>query len=145
MKTDRVSGVLLTAAGLAMALEASTFDVGFLTDPVGPKALPFLAGAIFVVAGLRLAARPGPEPAWPARTTLTKMALGVLAFLAYAAFMPSLGFFVSTTLVMTALSVLFGGGKRQSVLAAASLSGVLWYLFVWGLSLPLPLGSLWTR
>ena len=33
-------GKTLAIAGAAAGLEATTFDVTFMTDPVGPKALP---------------------------------------------------------------------------------------------------------
>jgi putative tricarboxylic transport membrane protein len=145
MRTDRIAGALLVAAGAGAALEATTFEVAFLTDPVGPKAMPFLAAALFLGGGLGLVLRPGPDPGWPGATTGVRMGAAVVAFLAYAAALPVLGFFVSTTLAMGALSMLFRGDWRRSLGAAAALSAVLWYLFVWALNLPLPLGSLWTR
>ena len=134
----------MAAAGVAVAAEATTFEVAFLTDPVGPKALPYLAAAILLGAGILLAARPGPDPAWPAGSTVVRMGGAVGAFLVYAAVLPALGFWISTTLAVAALSILFGGDMLRSVAAAAALSSVLWYLFVWALRLPLPLGSLWT-
>jgi putative tricarboxylic transport membrane protein len=145
MKTDRIAGALLLAGGGAAALEATTFEVAFLTDPVGPKAMPFLAAALFLGGGLQLLLRPTPDPEWPAPSVVVRMGGAVGAFLAYAATLPVLGFFLSTTLVTAALSMLFRGDWRHSLGAAATLSSVLWYLFVWALDLPLPLGSLWTR
>ena len=47
-RTDRVSGIVLATLGVAVGAEATTFDVLFLTDPVGPKALPLLSAVIFV-------------------------------------------------------------------------------------------------
>ena len=46
-------GWILVALGAAIGLEASTFNVAFLTDPVGPKALPLVAALILIAAGLR--------------------------------------------------------------------------------------------
>ncbi len=134
----------MAAAGVAVAAEASTFKVAFLTDAVGPKALPYLSAAILVGAGAMLAARPGPGTEWPAPSTRVRMAAAAGAFLFYAAVLPVLGFFVSTTLTVASLSILFGGPPVRSAAAAAALSAVLWYLFVWALRLPLPFGSLWT-
>ena len=73
MKTDRSAGAVLMGVGAAVALEASTFDVLFLTDPVGPKAMPYLVAALLVGTGLALALRPGPDPPWPDRKTLIRM------------------------------------------------------------------------
>lgn len=144
LRGDRLAGALLVALGAAAAAEASTFDVAFLTDPVGPKALPYLAAGILVAAGLRMACRPagggGPSARPPART-----ALAAAAFLAYAGVLPWLGFFVSTTMVVAVLSELYGAPRPHGLVAAALLTGSLWVLFVHLLGLPLPPGTLWIR
>lgn len=142
-RTDRVAGVLVAVLGVAVGAEATTFDVLFRTDPVGPKVLPMLAAAVFVGSGLYLAVRPGPGGAWPARSTLIRMAAAVASFGVYAALLAPLGFVVATTATVSALSILFGGPWKKAVTAALTLSVVLWYLFVWLLGLPLPLGSVW--
>lgn len=139
----RASGAVLLLLGLGVGAEATTFNVTFLTDPVGPKALPFLSAVIFVVAGITLLVRPGPEPAWPARPTLIRMAGAVGAFGVYAALLAPLGFVVATTVTVSALSMLFNGPRTKSVAAALGLSVTLWYLFVWVLGLTLPLGTVW--
>ena len=132
------------ALGTAAAAEASTFDVAFLTDPVGPKALPYLAAGILVAVGLRMAWRPaaggGAGARSPART-----GLAAAAFLAYAGVLPWLGFFVSTTVVVAVLSELYGAPRPHGLVAAALLTGSLWVLFVHLLGLPLPPGALWIR
>jgi putative tricarboxylic transport membrane protein len=142
-RTDRVAGAALALLGLAVALEATTFDVLFLTDPVGPKALPLLSAAILVGSGVALMARPGTGGGWPGRDTLLRMAGAILAFGVYAALLAPLGFVLSTTATVTCLSMLFGGPWKRSLGAAMGLSVVLWYLFVWLLGLPLPLGAVW--
>jgi putative tricarboxylic transport membrane protein len=142
-RTDRVAGIVVTLLGLAVGAEATTFDVLFRTDPVGPKVLPLLTAAVFVGSGLYLTARPGTGGVWPTRYTLARMASAVAAFGVYAALLASLGFVVATTATVSALSILFGGPWKKAVTAALSLSVVLWYLFVWVLGLPLPLGSVW--
>ena len=142
-RTDRFTGAALGLLGAAVALEATTFDVLFLTDPVGPKALPMLAAGILVASGAMLLARPGIGGAWPGRSVLVRMVGAVAAFGAYAGLLAPLGFVLSTTATVASLSMLFGGPWRKSVGAAAVLSVTLWYLFVWLLGLPLPLGALW--
>ena len=71
------------------------------------------------------------------------MAGATAAFGAYAALIAPLGFVVATTITVSALSSLFGGPWKKALGAAVTLSVVLWYLFVWVLGLPLPLGSVW--
>jgi putative tricarboxylic transport membrane protein len=142
-RADRVAGAVLVLVGLAVGAEASTFNVSFPTDPVGPKALPLLSAVVFVVAGVVLVARPGAGAPWPHRAVLWRMAGAVAAFGAYAALIAPLGFVVATTATVSALSLLFGGPWKKAVGAAVTLSVVLWYLFVWVLGLSLPLGSVW--
>lgn len=145
MSVRRVTGLVLLVAGAATAMEATTFDVAFLTDPVGPKALPYLVAAMLGVAGLVALLRPEAEPSLPEAPAVARMSGAVVAFLAYAAALPFLGFFTATTLVVTALSLLYRGPLVGSAVAAAALSGGLWLLFVRVLSLPLPVGELWIR
>ena len=144
-RSERVAGVVLVLAGLGVAAEASTFTVGFMTDPVGPKALPYLSAFVFVVAGALLAWRPGAGPVWPARALVARMAGATAAFLVYAALLAPIGFFTATTAVVGTLSVLFGGPPRKAFAAAALLAAAMWFGFVYGLGLPLPMGALWTR
>lgn len=145
MRHDRIAGGVLVAAGLGLALEATTFDVGFMTDPVGPKALPLLVAVMLVIAGSAALARPRADVVLPPVDVIVRMTGAVVAFLVYAAALPWLGFFLSTTLVVTALSLLYRGPPVPSAAAAALLSGGLWMLFVYLLSLPLPIGGLWIR
>ena len=129
--------------GLAVALEARTFNVAFLTDPVGPKALPLVAAGALVGTGLIIVFRPGIEPDWPAPPVLRRLAVATLAFILYALLLQPLGFVVGTVLMMTCLAVLFGAEVKKGLAAASLLCAALWYLFVWVLGLPLPLGALW--
>jgi putative tricarboxylic transport membrane protein len=141
----RVPGLLLTLAGAGIGLEATTFEVRFMTDPVGPKALPYLVALMLLLAGAKGLVRPDPASSWPARATVPKLAAATVAFLTYSVALTSLGFFLSTTLVVAALSHLYGAPVRHGVPAAALLSGALWLLFVHLLALPLPVGTLWMR
>ena len=141
-RTDRVGGLVLLAAAAAIAIEARTFNVKFLTDPLGPKALPLFVASLVGLGGLLLVARPGPEPVWPAGRIWIRLAAVLASFIAYAFLLAPLGFLVSTTLVVTALSLLFAGPPWRSLASAAILSGVMYVVFVHGLGLSLPLGTL---
>jgi putative tricarboxylic transport membrane protein len=143
--TDRVPGAVLIAVGLAVGLEATGFDVAFLTDPVGPTALPLLAAAALVMAGVHSVRRPDAEIRWPAGGALTRMAAGSAVLLVYGIVLPWIGFLISTTVVVAALSRLFGAALVGSVSAAVALTLGLWVVFVRVLSLPLPVGDLWMR
>lgn len=141
----RAPGVVLMVAGIACGVEASTFDVAFLTDPVGPKALPYLVAAILTLVGAQSALRPPTDGSWMTRSALQRVAAATAAFLVYAVALPWVGFFLSTTFVVATLSRLFGARVRPAAAAAAALAGGLWLIFVLGLGLPLPIGDLWIR
>ena len=141
----RVRGLLVGLVGAAIGLEATTFDVRFMTDPVGPKALPGLVALMLILAGVKGLVRPEPTGPWPSRAVLGKIAAATTAFLVYAVALDALGFLLSTTLVVTALAYLYGAPTRRGLPAAALLSGALWLLFVHLLALPLPIGALWMR
>lgn len=145
MRRARFPGVVLFAAGAAIGLEASTFDVSFLTDPIGPKALPYVVAVVLLLAGVHTALRPRGGVAWPTRGVVAKLAAATAAFLVYPLALPVLGFVLSTTLVVATLSHLYGAAARHGLPAAAALSAGLWLLFVRVLALPLPIGSLWLR
>ena len=142
---DRVAGGVLITAAVAVGLEATTFDVAFLTDPVGPKALPLVVAFMLAAGGIRTLTRPRDDVELPVRSGLRRMAAALGALLAYALFLPWLGFFLSTTAVVAGLGVLFGGPWKGGLATGLTLSAALWLLFVALLSLPLPIGDLWIR
>lgn len=150
-------GVVIGAA--AIALEATTFDVAFPTDPLGPKAFPILAAFLLAIGGVALMfARPGrtgpalgsgmesaeevdrshPAAANPVRRIL----MGTASFVAYGFLLSPLGFVPATTLEFALLAKLFGGPIGRGAAAGLVFALVLYVLFVYALGLPLPLGVL---
>lgn len=140
--TDRTAALLLLALAAVVAWHSRTFRVAFLTDPLGPRALPLLAAGVLAVCGVVLLRRPGPEPAWPGRAGLARAARGAAVFALYGLLLEPLGFGVATTGAVAGLGILFGGRPRRTLLAGAVVSGALWLLFVVALGIPLPLGAL---
>ena len=141
----RAPGLVLVALAVAVALQASGFEVAFITDPLGPKAFPLTAALLLGGSGLVLALRPGDPLDLPAGPVLLRIAGALAAFVVYAALLPFLGFVASTTLAVWSLSLLFGGPWRRALLAALAFSVALMAVFVYGLALSLPVGSLWVR
>ena len=144
-RSARIAGGVLFVVAALIGAEAWTFQVAFVTDAIGPKALPLLAATILAVGGLGLLLRPDVDVEWPERGPGARIVGALAAFLVYAGVLPLLGFFLSTTTVVATLAALYGGPPRRAVLASAGLAGALWLLFVQLLSLPLPIGSLWMR
>ena len=140
----------------AIALESTTFDVAFPTDPLGPKAFPILAAFLLAIGGVALMfQRPSPalgsgtespeEPDRPhadAADPIRRILVGTVSFVVYAFLLSPLGFVPATTLEFALLAKLFGGPVGRGAAAGLVFALVLYVLFVYALGLPLPLGVL---
>lgn len=144
-------GVVLAA--LAVALEATTFDVAFPTDPLGPKAFPLVAAGLLVLGGgalvreARRQAREAPDAGPASHAPVApgggrSVALAVISFTGYALLLGPLGFVPATTLAFAVLARLFGGTLTRGAMAGLVFALLLYALFVYALALPLPLGVL---
>ena len=139
---DRISAAVLILTALIVALESRTFTVGFVTDPLGPKAFPLVSALLLLVGGVTLFFRPGVESKWPRGHQALRVATGLLYLFAYALLLGVLGFFTTTMLLIAAFSMQLGGRPIPALLSAAGISAALYALFVFALDIALPLGSL---
>ena len=141
-KSDRIAGALLMAMGIGIGIEALSFDVAFITDPVGPKALPLLAALVMLAGGLSLLLRPVEGAPWPAPVRLRRIAIATSITLLYALLLPWLGFVAATSLAVFGLVRLFDGPASKGAAAALLLSALLWLLFAVALGVRLAPGAL---
>ena len=125
-----------------IAWESRSFTVRFVTDPLGPKALPLFVAAMLAIAGVYVLARPAADPAWPERQTWRKIIITVVMFVVYAVLLDPLGFFLPTATSVFVLMLLFGGTPVRSGIAAVLFAGFLQALFGYVLGLTLPVGAL---
>lgn len=139
---DRIVGIFLLLVSIGYAWMASQLQVGFLSDPVGPKTFPYIIAALVGLSSLYLIIKPDPNPKWPESKFWLPFALVLVSLVAYAYLIVPLGFIVTTTLEMTLLSVLFGARPLQGLLSAAAFSLVVYFLFTQGLSVTLPVGKI---
>ena len=143
--SDRVTGALLVVVALLIALESTSFTVGFVTDPLGPKAFPLVAASLLLVGGVTLLVRPGALLSWPRAAQLLRVTQGAVWLLAYALLLGTLGFFTTTLLVIAVFSMQLGGRPIPALFTAAGISAALYGLFFYLLDIALPLGSLFVR
>lgn len=141
--TDRIVGSLVLLTTLGYVLMASQMQVGFMSDPVGPKVFPYIIAGVMAVGGLYMLIRPDPNPQWPEAKFWLPFAGVLLSLVAYAYLIVPLGFMLTTTLEMTLLSLLFGARWWQGLAAGAAFSLVVYWLFTQALSVPLPAGKVW--
>jgi putative tricarboxylic transport membrane protein len=173
MKMLRLAGIVASLVGFLALGIASTFHVRFLTDPVGPRGLPILAGILIMAAGISLAARPlltrplpmvepegsnepggerGPDEVPESggavvedgRSETLRPLLLAATLAVYAMILPPVGFPLATTGALWATGRLFGGRSLPALLMGGGLSIALWFLFVGALGIALPVGWLWT-
>lgn len=140
--SDRILGGLLLLLAIGYGLMASRFEVGILSDPVGPKPFPYLIAIGMGLASLWLLLRPDANPKWPAPSFWLPFGLVLLSLVAYAYLLVPLGFILTTTLEMTLLSFLFGARLWVGFLAALAFSLAVYFLFTGGLNVPLPVGKI---
>jgi putative tricarboxylic transport membrane protein len=142
MRTDRVVGSLIFLGACAYLLEARSFETGFIADPIGPRAFPYVLGALLAGLGAWLAIRPATETSWPSRAFWWRATVVVAGLFSYAAVLRPLGFIVSTTCLLVLVSVLFGGRFSRSVVFALAFSVVTFLVFRQLLVLDLPPGTI---
>jgi putative tricarboxylic transport membrane protein len=140
--TARAVPALLAILALAYGLAARRYTVSFVADPLGPRAAPWLLAALLLLCALVLLARPGTPPAWPGRDGLRRVGLAALAIAAYVALLDPLGFVLATALFVGALARIAGGPFLAGGAAGLVFATGLYYLFVFALDLPLPIGRL---
>ncbi len=143
---DRVTGAILIAAAAVYALLARGYVVTFVADPLGPRAAPWLLAALLALLGTWMVLRPraaaseSPE-ATGARTRRT-MPLDIAAFTGFAVLLPWTGFVLATALLTAALAKLADGPALRAGASGALFAGALYYVFVFALDVPLPIGRL---
>ncbi len=146
-------GLVFAAGGLGICLEAA----GLRSMPgmmVGSGLFPMITGALMGLFGLVLAGaallRPAPAPKSAtetaietARGPLQAYSIAVLAgLIALTALMPAAGFLLAGALFTGFAARLGGAGWIGSAVFAVLLTGVLYWVFVYGLRVQLPRG-LW--
>lgn len=140
--TDRITGGLLLLITLGYAYMGYHFKVGFMADPIGPKAFPLLIAGLLFLFILYILIRPDPEPQWPGLKIWLNMALVLFSLVIYAYALVPLGFIATTTLEVTILAVIFKGQLWKGIIASLVLSLTLYAGFVFLLDIPLPVGKI---
>jgi putative tricarboxylic transport membrane protein len=139
----RERGIAAGLLGFALgyALLASGYTVSFVADPLGPRAAPFLLATLLVLLSLWILAYPPQSEAASAAPHPRSMA-AVVGLALYAALMPWLGFVLATALLTAALARLAQGPPVRAAALGTAFAAVLYYLFVFALDVPLPIGRI---
>lgn len=141
---EKGSALVLAAAAAWYAYQARSFETGFIADPIGPKAFPYAIGILALVAAVLLfVEKPNEGTREPIDKPFVLRGVALAGgLLAYAVVLEPIGFILATTLFVTALVELFRGRFLHGLAFGFLLSLVFFFLFTYGLALPLPIGAI---
>lgn len=140
--SDRIFGVVGLALAAFYVWSATLVKLSFISDPLGPKAFPFIIGGVLAVAAVVVLLAPDPEPIWPGFGRLLEIAAAVAVMSAYAAALPELGFLISTVFAAAFLSWRLGATPLQALGAGFAISVGIYAVFKLILGLSLATGPL---
>ncbi len=135
--SDRIFG----AVGLALAVfyiwAASIIPDSFMVDVIGPRAFPYIVGAVLAVSSLYFLLRPDGEPSWPQLRDFMEIVFAAAAMFLYAWVLPEIGFVISTVFATAYLTWRLGTGPVPALVTGVATSGGIYVVFhlILGLSL----------
>ncbi len=140
---DRVLGLGLLVLAVAYGWAAQQWPEPFGgAESVGPETFPTILSVVLVAGSLYLMIRPDPDAQWPIGKSALELVVSVLVLVVYAFLLEPLGFIVSTTLAVGALSWRMGAAPKRAFVTGLISAVVVFVLFNYGLSLSLPAGLL---
>lgn len=143
--STRASGMVLLVLSIGYGLRARTFELTTMTDPVGPRAFPYIIAILTAVLSLYLIVAPDAEgESWPSAAAWLRAAAALAVLVGYAYLLVPIGFVAATTLAVFAMAMLFRGPVLSSALSAVAFSLATYILFVYALGLALPTGWLFS-
>ncbi len=144
MKVERFFYLTLIMSVCFLLYLTHQFSTPLSYDPLGPKPYPLLILSLLLV-GLVLLA--GQKNYFYSSLELSRSVglrvvcmLGI--FLFYSLSFESLGFIISTILVVFGMGKAFGGHTLKAIITAIVMSVCFYWLFDYLLDVPLPLGLL---
>ena len=134
---DRILGVIGLALAAFYIWQATQIQVSFISDPIGAKTFPIIIGLLLGISSLVILLRPDPEPDWPVAGRLMEIGAAILVLLAYAYFLPDLGFVIATTLAAAYLAWRLGAPPLHAIAAGVAIAVGIYVVFhlILGLSL----------
>lgn len=135
--SDRVFGGIGLALACFFIWQATTIELSFISDPVGPRTFPIIIGIILGASSVIVVLKPDAAPEWPAFAKLFEIGMAIAAMVAYAILLPVLGFVIATALASAFLTWRLGTKPVSSVIAGIGTSVGIYVIFhlVLGLSL----------
>jgi putative tricarboxylic transport membrane protein len=135
--SDRGLGVAcLLLAGFYAYFAAQT-QIGFMSDPLGPKVFPFIIAGVLGLAGVYPIVKPDAQPDWPSAGRLLEIVFAAAVLVAYTYALPEAGFVATTAIAAALLSWRLGAKPMIAAAAGVAISVSIYVVFhtILGLSL----------
>lgn len=140
--SDRIFGVIGLALAAFYVWSATLIELSFISDPLGPKAFPFIIAGVLALASVAALLAPDPEPIWPGAGRLIEIGVAVVVLSAYSVALPQLGFLIATVFAAGFLSWRLGAAPLSAAIAGVCISGGIYVVFKLILGLSLATGPL---
>jgi putative tricarboxylic transport membrane protein len=138
--SDRIFGAVCILLAAFFIWQATQIELGFIVDPMGPRAFPIAIGVVLALGGLYPILRPDPAPDWPAAGRLLEILFAVAVLIAYAQLLSRIGFVLSTAVAASLLSWRLGSRPAAAALGGVTISVGIFVIFHLALGLSLARG-----
>lgn len=135
--SDRIFGGFGLLLAIFYIWAASIIKDSFMVDVVGPRAFPYIVGAVLAICSIYFIVRPDKEPEWPGFRSFTEIVFATAVMLLYAWALPELGFLISTVFATAYLTWRLGTLPHWALLTGVLTSVGIYTVFhlILGLSL----------
>jgi putative tricarboxylic transport membrane protein len=141
VRSGRVAAAILLAFSAILAVSASQIEYAFSSDPLGPRAFPYLLAAALAICGIWYFLAPGEAEPWPRSDVLRNAIILIAVTTGSVALMDQIGFLPAAFIMCACAAYLFGATPLAAVGVGAA-QAVFWFLlFKYALGTYLPSGS----
>ena len=140
--SDRIFGGFGLTLAIFYIWAASIIEDSFMVDVVGPRAFPYIVGAVLAISSVYFILRPDAEPKWPILRDLAEILVAAAVMFLYAWALPEVGFVISTVFATAYLAWRLGTQPIWALVTGACTSGGIYIVFHLILGLDLAKGPL---
>jgi putative tricarboxylic transport membrane protein len=135
--SDRIFGFFGLALAAFYLWAASIIPDSFMVDVVGPRAFPYIVGAVLAICSLYILLRPDKEPEWPTLVNFIEIVFATAVMFLYAWALSKVGFAIATVFATAYLSWRLGTRPISALITGVATSAGIYVVFrlILGLSL----------
>lgn len=150
LKRDQITGAALVLLGIVVAALVSQFKVPFSASYPGPKALPMISVAGFILCGagifIESTKSQKEEPVFLVKEGWIRVLVSIALLALYIAAMKFVGYLIATPVICYALTTLYARGSSSTLkgrlIYTIALTLVIYVIYVFAFGLAVPAGEL---